>query len=102
VPSVVEVPKIERVSARGPRGSKYVTDELLASTSALVLANQGQQWIGDIIEPVTTLVRARLASARWKEVLAEELDKPKDAFKVRVYTVDKDKWTFAITLQAGV
>jgi hypothetical protein len=98
MPSVVEVPKIERVFAR--RGSKYLSDPSAVDEAAkLLLKHQGTQYIGEFIEPVDTIVKARIAANIWKEALAEKLDKPKGQFKTRVYTKGEDLWTFALALQ---
>ena len=95
MPSIVEVPRIDRVS----KGSKYMNEEKVKEGSALLLANQGTAWVGEWIEPVDTLVKARIASRIIKDALADLLDKPVGQFKIRVYTLDKDKWTFAVALQ---
>lgn len=96
MPTLVEPPKIVRPRA-GKRGSKYVNDDLLKEVAALCT----EGWCGDIIEPVNTLVKARIAASAWKTRLMEYMDKDRDAFAVRVYTTGPDQWTFAIALKKG-
>jgi hypothetical protein len=101
-PTLVEVPKIERPGRK--TGSKYVRDEDVEQAS--ILCSQG--WCGDLIEPVDTLVKARIAANAWKSKLSEHMKKDRDAFAVRVFTpVDTKgkpqtgKFTFAIALKKG-
>lgn len=101
-PTLVEVPKIERPGRK--TGSKYVKDEDVAQ--AVVLCQQG--WCGDLIEPVDTIIKARIAANAWKDRLVEEMGKERDAFAVRVYTPTDSKgkaltgkFTFAIALKQG-
>lgn len=98
MPSVVEVPKIERTYAK--RGSKYLQDQKAVKEAAkLILTHQGTQYIGEFVEPVDTIVKARTAARIWKEALAEETGKPVEQFKTRVFTKGPDLWTFALALQ---
>lgn len=101
-PALVTPPKIDRPGRSG--GSKYVNEEYV--DDVVKLCQEG--WVGDLIEPVDTIVKARIASKAWKAVLTEKMGKPSDAYAVRVYTPTDDKgklqtgkFTFAITLKEG-
>ena len=101
-PTLVEVPKIERPGRR--TGSKYVQEGDVEQAS--ILCQQG--WCGDLITPVDTIVKARIAANAWKTALAEKLGKERDAFAIRVFTPldskgkpQTGKFTFAIALKKG-
>ncbi len=96
-PSLVEPPKILRPGREGKRGSKYVNPEQVET--AAKLAAEG--WCGDLIEPVDTIVKARIAASRWKEALCAFTGKPKDAYAIRVWTIEPGKFVFAIALKQG-
>lgn len=101
-PTLVEVPKIERPGRK--TGSKYVHEEDVEQ--ATILCQQG--WCGDLIEPVDTIVKARIAANAWKTALSEKMGKERDAYAIRVYTPKDSKgktlegmFTFAIALKKG-
>lgn len=101
-PTLVEVPKIERPGRK--TGSKYVREEDVEQAS--ILCQQG--WCGDLIQPVDTIVKARIAANAWKNALGEKMGKERDAFAIRVFTPVDGKgkprtglFTFAIALKKG-
>lgn len=102
MPALVEIPAIERPNRKGK--SKYVNGESLEETVKLM----GKGWVGELITPVDTIVKARIAARTWKKALSERMTKPEDAFAVRVYSPKDakgktipDQFTFAIALKQG-
>jgi hypothetical protein len=108
MPAVVEVPKITRTRVTGiKRGSKYVPVDEVEGAALLLRKHAGEAYIGELISPVDTIVKARIAAGRWKDALSEFMELPREAFSVRVFTLpdpdpkDPNVWTFAIAIKKG-
>ena len=76
------------------RAAKYVDLEELPHIATL-LREHPDQFIGEIIEPQDTVVKARYAKTQWVAALKEhDLD-----VRARVYTVGPDQYTFALRVK---